>query len=456
MKRSATSGLILTVLGALALACGGSDATSTPAPTVTDTPTATTAATAPPPTTIPPPPPRPTATSAPPSVELANEPRETLVDRTLTVPPLPPSPFEVDDPQEGRMRLYDIAAGTVTDYGPGNFGSFSPDSRFLVWSRWEDDPEFAELAVLDLKTRETTSLGRASLTSLTFGPEGSLGVLTERIRSTWTVSLLDLESGERRELAVFTPDATKNERPPGVGGLDHRGVLIELRPDRFVYDLETGGATLVDGDDHFEFFKSVRAHQDALVLWIGPGPEYAYGFRVEDTDTGETLLEFNASSADFAGPREIVAASALSWETAADGERATDAGGTANLYLIDIDAATATFVATFDSRGGHAFDANAHTVVWAHRFCEHDSATVRVLDRAGGEVVELDLRTWVELAPMGLIGTGDGRGAHGLLDLETIEWVIVLPNGIDIVSWSPDYRFAMTGAPPGHGGRCPP
>ena len=95
-------------------------------------------------------------------------------------------------------------------------------------------------------------------------------------------------------------------------------------------------------------------------------------------------------------------------------------------------------------------------VVWAHQYCDYDSASTHVFDRASSEILKLDLRTWVELTPSGLLGTGGGRGAHALLDLDTTEWVTVLPNGLDDVRWSADYRFAMTGALVGHGGYCLP
>jgi len=447
-------GVAVAALGVvtLAAACGGGEATPTPT-VVADTPTATIAAAATerPPTTIASPTPTPTATP-PPEVELPNEPRETIVDRTLTVPPKPPSAFDVADPQDGSMRLYDIEAGTVTDYGPGSLGRFSPDSQYLLWTRLADDPETAELAVLDLETHEITALGPASLTVLRFGPEGPLAVLSERRRSTWTLSLLDLETQERRVLDTFTLDGSSGEAPPRILSLDERGVLVEVRPNLLLYDPATGEETVLEGVPGPQ--ESVPGRQGSLALWSGPGPEGTNRYRIEDTTSGTSLLTLNASSAQFAGPQEIVAASAIAQTTPPAGEQTDDSEALVNLYLVDIDTARSTYVATFDAHAGWAFAANERFVVWAHEFCDFESGTIRFLDRASGEVVELNLHSWVKLAPAGLLGTGGGFGALALLDLDTLEWASVLPRSTGDVVWSPDYRYATTGVAGGHGGRC--
>ena len=421
------------------LACGGSGEAPTPTvATAPDAPTATsTTATQVPSTAVA----TPTATAAPPppEVELQNEPRETVVDRTVAVPPRPPSPFEVADPRDGRMRLYDIEAGTVTDYGPGSMGEFSPDGRWLAWTSVESDS--AIQALLDLDTGRVTHLGSATLTQLTFATDPRYGILFERHSEGRTVSVLDLTTLERRELVTG--------REVQLNGVVDEGALVTLMQDeRRLYDLETGKELPVEGCCRFaDRFAERRGD---LVL-TRASRNFRSPLQIEQGGAHGVLLRISGLSASFAAPREIIATSLLKGTTPAD---PSALNATLNLYLIDVDTAAVIFVATVDAPLGVVpFAANERYVVWAEGYC-FGPGTTRMLDRASGEIVELDFHTWVELTPAGLLGTGDGFGALALLDLETLEYVTVLPIGTIDVRWSPDYRYATTGETGGHGGNC--
>jgi len=61
----------------------------------------------------------------------------------------------------------------------------------------------------------------------------------------------------------------------------------------------------------------------------------------------------------------------------------------------------------------------------------------------------------------GLTGTGrlwayrwDGFGAKVLIDVATLRYVAVLPEGLGDVGWAGDFRFAVASVTGGHGGLC--
>jgi len=158
-----------------------------------------------------------------------------------------------------------------------------------------------------------------------------------------------------------------------------------------------------------------------------------------------------------------------------------DAGaGAGNIFIIDLGAVEATFVATTLTEPFRystiPLAANEDYVVWTPNACDFDYyqavaagapavferrdgsapevGRTMVFDRATGTTTELaDSSLWVAaITPDGRLVDG-GFGGDALIDPVTLRWDVVLP-GIDIV-WSPDYRYASQGELLGHGGVCP-
>jgi hypothetical protein len=155
-----------------------------------------------------------------------------------------------------------------------------------------------------------------------------------------------------------------------------------------------------------------------------------------------------ALTASWVGPGEVVFAS-------------EGPGGLANVFLVDIKTATASFVATAAARfNAVAVAANERWIAWTSDFCGaivpgRVQGSTRVLDRSTGTIYDLGAALWPEgFTPDGRLRIGHGCGALSLVDLDACTYDVVLPEGSVDVHWSPDYRYASRGMVAGHGGVC--
>jgi hypothetical protein len=173
---------------------------------------------------------------------------------------------------------------------------------------------------------------------------------------------------------------------------------------------------------------------------------------VTDIVTGRTVLELDVERARPAGPGELVLAT-----------RPED--GMANIFIVEIASGQATFIATSRWMAWNdPLAANEDYVLWTEDYCRPmDAGKTRLFDRRTGTLTELDATLWATFTPGGLIASGT-FGARELIDPETLEYVVVVPDGEPEgpvessgpdLSWSPDYRYFSLGFAGGHGGLCP-
>jgi hypothetical protein len=202
---------------------------------------------------------------------------------------------------------------------------------------------------------------------------------------------------------------------------------------------------------------------------------------LEEVATGEVLLAFRAYNAGPAGPGELVIATSpqcesdggeLVWcaETLEairaefdSGERSSnEVHGTTNIFIVDIETGAAEFVATanFSATGVYSWpqnwplSADGEHIVWTGAFCSQETpGKTRIFDRATGQITELNISAWAQLTPRGDIGIGS-FGPRAILDIELLQWNVVLPDGIGDVVQSPGGRYLAKGGILGHGGLC--
>jgi len=311
----------------------------------------------------------------------------------VVLPALPAATIALDvSGRANETLVFDTETQSVTNLQRGFRGSFSPDGTRMSWIRITPQP-WGELMLLDLVTGERRLLG-VGLDSAPWIDEDTL---------------LSVDATARARTAV---------------------------------DVATGRATAAPTFDPASqpFASEVRA--GLRLVPISDGPPAAYELRRIEDDV--VLLRFEAEAASFAADRELVVA--------------TPAGGTdlsANIFLVDVDGASATFVAS--TRLAHrpliALSANDEFVVWSDRFCSADGTT-HVYERATSEVRAYNGAGWSVITPAGLLAIGE-FGAHALFDLGTGSYTTVLPSLQQDVSWSPDFRYASVGAELEHSSRCP-
>jgi hypothetical protein len=97
--------------------------------------------------------------------------------------------------------------------------------------------------------------------------------------------------------------------------------------------------------------------------------------------------------------------------------------------------------------------ADENYVVWTESYCGEPRGLTRILNRATGEITELDQGHWVTLRN-GRVGLGE-FGAKAVVDPASLTYTTVLPELAD-VSWSADLRYAAVGQAFGHDGVCGP
>jgi len=413
----AAFGLAL-VFGGFVLGCAGDEETTpTPTPTTTSTTAATTTSTPEPTTTSTGEPGTPTATAtADPEVE----PRQvTGLDAPLgdlpevEAQPLPEMPASSFSPWDGRsVMLYDVVEMAERNLGPGQFASFSPDGSRLAWVAGE--PGLGEEAfVLELPDGEPRSLGPARTTRWLSNDE--VVVHPPQPPGQNRREIVDITTGERREdEETVSEDAPRSE---------------------------------VIGSYRFE-----RTPASEYPLW-------RYAYRVTDLRSAAVPpLAFEATAAALtSGGRLFVLAPPPEPSGPPANMGPHMEWGLANLFEVDVETGEVTLIATTVATAPNTpLAASSRYVAWADNFCGlPDAGLSRTLihDLATERLVAFDRGAWVTLTERDELGIGE-FGPRALLDLDTLEYSVVIdPNGFDI-AWSSDYRYAARGFAGGHGGLC--
>lgn len=327
-----------------------------------------------------------------PILGLFADPRPVVVASRVTLPPVPaPTIVVAPASRPDETLLFDVETQTVANLGRGFRGEFSPDGTRMSWVRITPQPA-GEVRLIDLATGEQRRLG--------------VGVDS----APW----ID-------DATVLSVNATANART--------------------AIDVETGIARPAPTFDpaNEPFLSEVRGALQLVQISDGVPAV----FEVRNRASGEMWLRLEAEAARFSGDGELVIAAPAA---------APDLDS--NIFLVDVDTATATFVASTQlvSRSLIALSATPEFIAWSHRFCAADG-TLRLFDRATSEVRDVEVSAWTVLTPDNQLALGE-FGARALFDLNAGRYTAVLPGPQNEVTWSPDYRYASVGAELEHGSRC--
>jgi DNA-binding CsgD family transcriptional regulator len=337
-----------------------------------------------------------------PLTELFTEPRLRDPD---DVRPLGPPRLTFDLWDGESTVLYDTATGEELNLGPGTFGRFSADGRWMAWTA-NQLRDFAdhEAWVIELSTLERRRLSPGNFLHFVDGETAAVQSAIEQFE------VVDLRSGERT--VVESPPPA--EPPPPTPAVDD-------------YEL--------------------REVQDEVAPYV------RNAYTVLSRTSGETLYEFEALAARPAGPGELVIA------TSPAGERS-------NIFVADIATGQATFIASgrlhYEKGQASPLSADGEYVVWTDDLCSTSPGNTFVFYRASGRLTEIDTSLYATLTENGLIAAG-AFGPHQLIDPESLEPLVVVPDvdpnaevessGPD-VGWSLDRRYFSRGFAGGHGGYC--
>lgn len=399
----ATVVAVLAILGALVVGCtaDGGDPTAIPTPVVPTSPAPATSSPTPSPS---PQAPTPEAVRWPetppdvPTVEL--EPRGEAPpppDRTVTLSE-PQSPFPTQGWDLDRVLLYDFERLEVEDLGPSTWGGgrFSPDGRYFLWVT----PRVEGPARMDAQVLHVRDL--ASATEREFDVSFPLMTFVAPHLVILGETLVDLESGSVRPIENL-PDGQ------GVHEYDS-GLLIR--------------SEMVD--------KSGGSWEHHFVVWTG--------------FEGRPLLRVTGLKAEVADEDTIAVMTA-----ALDGR--------ASIYLVDVRTLEPTFVADVTQAIPGDLRADGDRVAWVEDSCGFDearrvsTARARVWDARSGSITEFEGVSFLADLRGNAAASGD-FGPRAWFDVETGEWLAVLPTSGELAGWSDDLRFASVGALLGHGGRC--
>jgi hypothetical protein len=412
--RKLVAALVLPVV-VLAAACGGGDAK--PAPTSappTALAVATPAPTQPPATpTRAPQPPRLTPVAGPsptPRPELVGVPElqgldpasKSLVTGSLRQlgpkpEPVAPTPLNLtgalptNDANVRHTTLWDIQSKKAYDLGAGGRGSFSPNSKQMVWVAG-NDPVLApssEIWLLDLTTLKAKSLGMGR--GAGFIDDGHVVTF---VNGNNRVSI-DVVTNARAAYSDEPPFVSANPQPAG------NAIVAML--DR-------------------------QNNDEGLYL-------------ISDAATKQRLFQVRAVNVQPVSPKEVLVAT-------------LGVNGLTNVYLVTLPAGTSTYIGTAPYSFTIPLAGTSDYIAWTDQFCGAGSPKAVVLyDRRTTAFTRIDSNEAVTFSSGGLLGFGS-FGAKALVDPSTLQYVAVLPDQGDI-AWSPDYHFASGGATGGHGGPCP-
>jgi hypothetical protein len=387
------------------------------------------------------------------------EPRPSEPDRFVSVPPRPPSPFAPWDRES--VVVYDVLAQTEVNFGPGLIPSISPNGTKLAINVVKQGAPLG-VRIVEISTKATV---------VEFEYTGGLASFIDD-------NYLYLPGGPGQPEAH---DLSTGERTP----LDE--IIDPILKARLAARASGSGGTLVD-DGKYRLVREAWDEKQDLCR-SDPDPDVPYElcqagafeqWRLEDVSTGAAALAFRAYDAIPAGKREIVIATSPQCQ-AADGsliwcaemhrelrdmrpERRPypEVNGTANIFIVDIESGKAEFVATASFSATTAYSwpqnwpliANETHIVWTGSYCSQENpANTQIYDRATGQVTELDASLWVGFTATGDLGV-DPFGPRAILDIETLQWNIVLPESVTDVGESPDGRYLIVGGVLGHGGLC--
>ena len=338
---------------------------------------------------------------------LFTDPYPTEPDHVGTLSEIPPSPFKPWNGQD--VVLYDTLTMTETNLGPGWVGGgavFSPDGTHLVW---------------------------------TAGQPGDLSEI-------W---LLDLKSGEKRLLisgvAIWWLDDHTLYGRPSFGASDNQRL-----------DIHTTEWSTADDIDPNQLPGSGFARAGRWTLERISQSEYpgwTSSYLVTDSTGANLPLEFDATETVLTPDGSLFVATAPTdaHNPLPNGGPHIEAG-TTNIFEVDPTTGVATHIARAEaSAPSWSFDASEGYVAWMDGFCARSEfASTMIYSRASGELTQLDALLWFKLASGRHLASGV-FGGHQLIDIETLEYSVVLPREVSDVAWSPDYRYAAVGFQFGHG-----
>lgn len=358
------------------------------------------------------------------------------------LPPRPDSPFRAWD--GATVVLYDVDTGEQHDFGSGRVWSPPFGGGYFVYT--SDN----EVWLVDLETLERESIGQG-IGAYFMGEQHVVINPGDNM-----FYALRLNPRTRTPLADLTSPLLRNMVEQRWAG-KFRGAWLDQR--YAIYNPQNGYQVCNQEEKTYR-----RCLSEYGEVWV-----------VEDLNTGEVLLSFEANKALPAGREELVIATTPQCR---DGEALVDCydildgleaqnpstsppayvQGTSNIFLVDITTGEAEFVATVTYNAGAgawpmqwALAADERHVIWSDSYCGDPRGRATLFDRETREMTQLDQAAWVSLHE-GRLGIGE-FGAKVLLDPATLEYIAVLPQ-LSEVAWSADYRFAAAGQTFSHPDIC--
>ena len=321
-------------------------------------------------------------------------------DRQVTVGA---SPFGAHDGVS--TTLYDFESRVAHDLGPGTAGAFGPDRETFAWRPVADE-------VLE-RARTGARTG--------WSDDWSLGVLQ---LSTLDTTIFD---------AAYERCATPLQLVTRMSFVDDDVLLAIMCVPSYV-NVDDGQEPNVE-----ERLAFVTPTETALgVDTLAPV--------VPRDGRGRTRWIVWLPGTDF---RVVLAVDALFVREISDHEVGVGVptgafGEPWNFFIVDVTTREATFIATVPW-GGRA-DADAEYAAWSTEACGYASGSpgvTYVLERASGEIVEIDQGMWPVIDD-GQLGDW-GSGFRLIVDLGTFEPRALPPREFGRAVWSEDGRYASLG-----------